>query len=642
MPEPTLPDTVLPLLHDTFGFPGLRDGQEAVVARLLDGRSALAIFPTGGGKSLCYQLPALLLDGLTLVVSPLIALMKDQIDALAERGVAAARLDSSLDADTYRQVWRDLRAGSLKLLYVAPERFGNERFMARLREVPIALMAIDEAHCISEWGHNFRPDYLKLARMARELKVGRVLALTATATPQVADQIAAAFAIAPEDRILTGFHRPNLFLRTAAMTARERDDHLVERLRHHPRGATIVYVTLQHTAERVAKLLQGAGFAARAYHAGMKPEQRVEVQEAFMAEPEGIVVATIAFGMGIDKADIRYVLHYNLPKALENYAQEIGRAGRDGEPSVCELFACPDDAVTLANFSYGDTPTPDAVQSLVRELLSQGERFDVSRYDLSRRHDIRQLVVATLLTYLELEGVLAATAPFYDTYKFMPQRSSREMLADLEGGHAAFVGKVLACSKKARTWFTVDITAAAQRVGAPRHEVVAALEGLAQKGDLTLKVSGIRHGYRVVESPGDPDALAATLSERFASAEARDLARLRGVLQLAEQPECLTGALLGYFGEALPGPCGHCDRCAGEPVVPLPEAPAFTFGADERAVVEQVQKEGHAVLGSPRQLARFLCGLPSPAVGRARLRSHPRFGVFRKVPFDEVLAAVEG
>jgi ATP-dependent DNA helicase RecQ len=635
-----LPDRVEPVLRERFGFDALKPGQSAVIARLLAGRSSLAVFPTGGGKSLCYQLPALLFDGVTLVVSPLIALMKDQIDALQANGIAAARIDSSLSAEEWRSVWDDLQAGRLKLLYVAPERFGNERFLARLRRQDIAMMAIDEAHCISEWGHNFRPDYLKLARLARSLGVDRVVALTATATPAVAQQIGEAFDIAPEDRVVTGFHRENLFLRATAMPAARRDAHLVERLEALPRGSTVVYVTLQHTAERVATLLANAGFEARAYHAGMKPEARVDVQEWFMAKDDGIVVATIAFGMGIDKSDIRAVLHYNLPKALENYAQEIGRAGRDDEPSTCELFACQEDLVTLQNFSYGDTPMPDAVRGIVRELLGQGERFDVSRYHLSRDHDIRPLVVATLLTYLELEGVLAATAPFYATYRFQPHRPSRAILADQSPDEAALLGRILSCSKKGRTWFTLDIDEAASKAQVGRQVVVEIMERLAQNGDFTLKVSGLRHGYRVVNRPDDPDVLAAALAERFAASEQRDLARIQGVLDLATGEGCLTAGLLAYFGEAIEA-CGHCDRCAGEPVHSLPEPQPVVFSDGQAAMVDSVRNEGHEALSTPRQLARFLCGLPSPAVGRARLRGHPRFGTFRSVPFDAVLDFVE-
>ena len=259
---PTL-DTARSLLAGRFGLEAFRPGQAAVIEALLAGRSALAVFPTGSGKSLCYQLPALLLDGVTVVVSPLIALMKDQIDALAALGVPAARLDSTLSLGEARDVSERLRRRELRLLYVAPERFNNERFVAQLAGVEIALFAVDEAHCISEWGHNFRPDYLKLAQRARELGAGRVLALTATATPAVVDDICAGFGIERADVVATGVYRPNLTLLMTPVTAGERDHVLLERVRSRPPGSTIVYVTLQRTALRVAELLAGAGVPAR-------------------------------------------------------------------------------------------------------------------------------------------------------------------------------------------------------------------------------------------------------------------------------------------------------------------------------------------------------------------------------------------
>ncbi|HEX4590413.1 MAG TPA: ATP-dependent DNA helicase RecQ, partial [Gemmataceae bacterium] len=370
MPEPR------DVLRETFGFPDFRDGQRTVVDRLLMGKSVLAIFPTGGGKSLCYQLPALMLDGLTLVVSPLIALMKDQLDFLKTRKVPAARLDSSMTLEEVRKVYADLRAGTLKLLYVSPERLANERFLQTLRSLKISLLAVDEAHCISEWGHNFRPDYLKLAALAKDLRVGRVLGLTATAPPAVAGQIAAAFGIDADDVVRTGFYRPNLTLHLTPCQPHQADELLAKRLADRPPGATIVYVTLQRTAEAVAKRLCEQGVPARPYHAGLDSELRHTIQDWFMAAPRAVVVATIAFGMGIDKANIRYVYHYNLPKSLENYAQEVGRAGRDGAPSVCEVFVCPQDRIALENFIYGDTPTLDAVRSVIADVLGRGEQFD--------------------------------------------------------------------------------------------------------------------------------------------------------------------------------------------------------------------------------------------------------------------------
>ena len=396
-------------LAEHFGFEQFQPGQRAVIECLLKGRSAAAVFPTGGGKSLCYQLPALLLPGVTLVVSPLIALMKDQIDALARRGIAARRLDSSLDAQAYREVMSQLRMGSLRLLYVAPERFNNERFRAAMADVRISLFAIDEAHCISEWGHNFRPDYLKLAGIARELKVERVLALTATATPPVLADICRVFEIESEDAIRTGFHRPNLQLLTAVVAAPERDARLIDALTRHPAGPGIVYVTRQQTAETLSARLVAAGLPARAYHAGLEAPERSDVQEWFLASSTALVVATIAFGMGIDKADIRHVYHYNPPKSLENYAQEIGRAGRDGLPSVCQIFYCSDDLNVLENFVYGDTPDANAVVALVDFLFTSGEAFDLALYETANRFDIRPLVWTTSCDPPATEGESRST-----------------------------------------------------------------------------------------------------------------------------------------------------------------------------------------------------------------------------------------
>ncbi|OYV06998.1 MAG: RecQ family ATP-dependent DNA helicase, partial [Verrucomicrobiales bacterium VVV1] len=357
-------DPVLETLQSRFGFSSMRAGQETVVRALLDGRSALAVFPTGGGKSLCYQLPALLLDGLTLVISPLIALMKDQVDALTAKGISAARLDSTLDADQVREVYERLESGTLKLLYIAPERFANEAFRQRMKRLPIQLAAIDEAHCISEWGHNFRPDYLKLATICRRLKVPRVLSLTATATPKVARDIRKAFRIAVADHVQLSFHRPNLDLRVTPCKIEERKALLLEKLLAVD-GPAVVYVTRQETAEEVSTFLAKSGLSSRAYHAGLPAEFRADAQSSFMAGTTRIIVATIAFGMGIDKADIRAVFHYNLPKSLENHTQEIGRAGRDGQPAICEMLACGDDLIVLENFIYSDTPTPRALGTLI-------------------------------------------------------------------------------------------------------------------------------------------------------------------------------------------------------------------------------------------------------------------------------------
>jgi ATP-dependent DNA helicase RecQ len=636
-------ESPLGVLAERFGFASFRPGQQRVVEALLDGRSALAVFPTGGGKSLCYQLPALMLDGVTVVVSPLIALMKDQIDFLTARGVDAARLDSSLGLDELRSVEARLRDGRLKLLYVSPERFNNERFLAQLERTPIALFAVDEAHCISEWGHNFRPDYLKLAQRARELEAERVLALTATATPAVVDDICTGFGIDAGDAVVTGFYRPNLTLLTTPVIASERDSVLVERLRSRPPGSAIVYVTLQRTAEHVAELLAGAGLPARAYHAGMSAEERVAVQDWWSASDRGVVAATIAFGMGIDKADVRYVYHYNLPKGLESYSQEIGRAGRDGAESVCELFACRDDVPALENFAYGDTPSRASLAALLDDVFGHddGAVFSISEHELSAGFDIRPLVLKTVLTYLELEGLLRQGTPYYAGYRIRPLAGTLDdVAAGFDAGRADFLRRLIRTGKEGRTWVTLSPDAAAAELGEDRTRIVAALGYLEQQGLVELKAADVRQRYTMLAHPSSLDALLEAIGERLERREESETARIQRVLDLVEHDGCQVQALVGYFGEERGEPCGHCSFCAEgtrRQVPPGSPRPPIDAVIERAELVSQVDEHPEA-LGGPRQLARYLCGISSPATTRARLTREPLFGSLEGHRFADVLA----
>ncbi len=627
------------LLRERFGFDAFRPGQEAVIDCLLDGRSAGAIFPTGSGKSLCYQLPSLLLPGLTLVISPLLALMKDQIDSLRAKGIQAERLDSSLEEDDYRRVTDDIRAGKVKLLFVAPERLSNERFLNLIRGQTISLLAVDEAHCISAWGHNFRPDYLKLADAARALKVERVLALTATATPQVAADMAMAFDIVPQDMTNTGFYRANLELRVTACRDAERPALLIEGIKARPAGATIVYVSLQRHAEDVAEQLRAAGFNAAAYHAGMASEKRVATQEAFMEGRTPIICATIAFGMGIDKSDIRYIYHYHMAKGYESYMQEIGRAGRDGAPSVCELFACPDDATTLENFVYGDTPDAMSLRGLLDELLCSGEEIDIALYDLSKRFDMRQLVVSTLLTRLELTGVIRSVGHYYGSIRFAPKHDGRTLLSQYPDNQAAFLKKIFTCCSKAKKWITLDMEQAEAATGQGRSVILRALESMEQKGHAELQLAGYRQRFERLQSAPDVDALTEEMAASFEVHEQMEIERIHRMLDYARGERCLTGNLLDYFGETIED-CGHCSICQGEAPGELPARKRADIDAGDLSGFEALVESNPTALGRPRQQARFLCGLSSPAVSAVRgLRGNLLFGRCAEVPFAEVLAS---
>ena len=558
---------------------------------------------------------------------------------LLKRSIKVARLDSTLTTDETRQVYRDLRSGSLKLFYVAPERISNERFFASIESVPISLMVIDEAHCISEWGHNFRPEYLKLAIAAKRLKVERVLALTATATPSVVADIRREFEILPEAYVNTGFHRPNLHLAFTPTPVCERIATLKEKLTASPTGPTIVYVTLQKGAEEVAEALAEAGYPARAYHAGMQNEKRAKIQDWFMASADGIVVATIAFGMGIDKSDIRLIYHYNLPKTLENYSQEIGRAGRDGQPSHCEILGSDEDLIVLENFIYGDTPTEASIRVFAEFILSQEKTFDVSIYELSQLTDIRPLVLSTLLTYLELEGIIKFTAPFYSEYKFKYLTPHKEVLESFDPPRQEFLRKVFAQASEKKTWSYLNLDAAATNLGEDRNRIVKAFNHLEEKGLLEVGVTGFRQGMVLVQHP-EVGVVSEGLIEKVFRNEERNIERTEQVIELLNIETCKTRYLLGYFGEDLGQPCGHCSYCEEGKTDQICSVES-NLSSGEEVHVDKFLEERPIGTKTSRECARFLCGIASPKLRRSPLTKNRLFGVLEKAPFHAVLKALE-
>ncbi len=350
-------------LKTYFGFDELRPGQVDVVQAIMDGRDAMGIMPTGGGKSLCYQLPALCRAGLTVVVSPLIALMKDQVDALQARGIPAAAVNSSLGAEEYRQVMQTLRSGELKILYVAPERFAQEGFMSLLRSMQIALLAVDEAHCLSQWGHDFRPDYLRLGRVREALGFPQTVALTATATAHVREDILTTLQLRDPAVVISGFGRDNLdFCITHCDRRRDKFERIHKVVSRWKKG--IIYCSTRKNVMLVFEELAAQHVNAVAYHAGMSDEERAYSQDAFVSGRADVVVATNAFGMGIDRSDVRFVVHFEIPGSVEAYYQEAGRAGRDGEPAVCELLFNHADLKTQEFFFEGSNPPLNLIRSL--------------------------------------------------------------------------------------------------------------------------------------------------------------------------------------------------------------------------------------------------------------------------------------
>lgn len=365
----------LTLLERVFGYTEFRPGQEGLIDAVLSGRDVFGIMPTGGGKSMCYQVPALLLPGITLVVSPLISLMRDQVLALKAAGVPAAYINSTLNAAQMRQVYRNMLAGQYKIIYVAPERLDYPGFSSLVEKLHISFLAVDEAHCISQWGQDFRPSYLRIVNFIDSLPVRPVVgAFTATATSQVREDVERIMKLQDPLRTVTGFDRPNLFFEV--MHPEKKDPALLKLLSARKGKSGIVYCSTRKKVETVCELLRDEGYAATRYHAGLEEEERAANQEDFLYDRSTVMVATNAFGMGIDKSNVSFVIHYNMPKSIEAYYQEAGRAGRDGSDADCILM-----------YNTGDVRT---AQFLIQNG-SENEEMDPAQLELVRQQDIKRL-----------------------------------------------------------------------------------------------------------------------------------------------------------------------------------------------------------------------------------------------------------
>ncbi|WP_409347291.1 DNA helicase RecQ [Paenibacillus sp. MBLB4367] len=359
-------------LQDVYGYPKFRTGQEKMIETILSGQDALGIMPTGGGKSICYQIPALLLPGTTIVVSPLISLMKDQVDALATLGISAAFINSSLTGSETMQRLRSAANGEYKLLYVAPERLETDSFRSLLEVMPVPLLAIDEAHCVSQWGHDFRTSYTAIAPMLRQFpKRPVVAAFTATATEEVTKDMIRLLELRDPGVTITGFDRENLTL--AVLRGVNKRDYVVQYVRDHPEEAGIVYASTRKEVDELSAFLQKQGVAAGKYHAGLSDDERLKCQDAFLRDDIRVMVATNAFGMGIDKSNVRYVLHYNMPKNMEAYYQEAGRAGRDGEPGTCVLLFSPQDIQTQKFLIEQSVSSPERKTADYKKLQAMAD-----------------------------------------------------------------------------------------------------------------------------------------------------------------------------------------------------------------------------------------------------------------------------
>jgi len=625
-------------LQKYFGFTAFQQGQKEVITKILDGQSAGAIFPTGAGKSLCYQLPAMMLPEMTLVVSPLLSLMKDQLDFLLAHNIPAARLDSTLDREATNKIFAQARNGELKILMISVERFKNERFRYHLQNMRISLMVIDEAHCISEWGHNFRPEYLKLPHYQKEFRIPQTLLLTATAPPMVIDDMCAKFDILRSNVVVTGFYRKNLFLKVTPTAEADKKGVLLKRIQKAPDAPTIVYVTLQKTAETVAAFLCEHNIQAHAYHAGMQSKERETIQNQFMDGTIACIVATIAFGMGIDKNNIRRIIHYDLPKSIENYSQEIGRSGRDGELALCEVLANLDGVPVLENFIYGDTPDKSAIYHLL-EIIRQNDGFiwEFKLNRLSTEINIRALPLKTLLVYLSMEGIVRPKTTYFDEYAFKFVSPAEDIAKKFSDERRQFVDTIFSHCQTKKIWTAVDMDAIINAYPTDRQRIITALEYFDEKGLIELQTRQAVEVYDIMTQAFDMDAVTEKMDTLFRQKESHGIQRIHQMIGFFESRSCLSRQLAGYFGENLEKEhCGHCSFCKNEQITlkstrrlkPLTELSFDTLTADFMHAVRE-----HADADS---LTKFLCGIYTPVFSKFKVKAMPHFGALGAYPLPEV------
>jgi len=550
------PKDPLTILNTVFDYPSFRSRQEEIIDNVLAGKNTLAILPTGAGKSLCFQIPALIFDGLTVVVSPLIALMKDQVDGLKKKGVLdVAYINSILDQSTKERIYEQLKSkqSKLKMLYVAPETFVDNKLMSVLKSCNISLIAIDEVHCISVWGHNFRPDYLRLKKIIRELNNPPILGLTATATKTVEGDIQVQLGVKC-DTFNDSFDRKNLLFSVLTLKSNIRKEEFLKGVLEKLKGSIIVYVNFTKTAEELAGYLSNEGLSASFYHGQMEKEKRKKVQNDFMSGETRIVIATSAFGMGIDKEDIRGIIHFNLPKSIENYYQEVGRAGRDGNISNCILLYSGSDEIKLRKLIRYNTPSRKQIKAVLDFLMNRvgggSGLIYVNAKQLAYDLGLDEVPVRLMLHHLEEKEAIRTH------FKIFRRAKIRSNDTDLDGREE--VERVVRSGYFIENKW-MDLEALSAALGMSIQKLNWILRDLKAAGKIELVERDVCIPVEI--KPGLWGIDVEEIRNAFLELERSGLEKIDRVVECVNSGECRRKFILNYFSEDYTQPCNACDVC---------------------------------------------------------------------------------
>ncbi len=561
------------LLRIHFQYGSFRPGQEKAIDNILEKKNTLVVLPTGAGKSLIYQLSALVLEGITMVISPLIALMKDQVDSLEKVGIPATFINSSISPQETAKRLTQIKSGFYKIVYIAPERFYNQAFITELKKIKVSLFAVDEAHCISQWGHDFRPSYLRLKEAIKFVGSSVVIALTATATPEVRDDIIKQLELKDPEVVITGFARPNLQFAVVPAANGKKIESIVDLLTSDAAlGSGIIYVGTRSKADELVEVLTDHGIKAVAYHAGMDAESRNWVQEKFMTGDAQVVVATNAFGLGINKKDIRFVIHHDLPGTIEAYYQEAGRAGRDGQPSFCLLFYHQQDRYLREFFIKGDNPDPNIILEIYDFLLRRVSlEIDESASILltyaeiaqSLSESVPEMAIGTALKILEKEGYISRPKEKTSNSFLKAKKDWLEIMASISkrAKSQMEIAEKLGeryLSELMTGWdFNPEEVAIVLKV--KKDALLRVVKKLAEKDLVEYQppFRGTEIKILKIVEPGDVNLDYKGLKAKAA----RAYEKLDEMENYVYQLGCRQEYILKYFGDENARPCGRCDNC---------------------------------------------------------------------------------